>query len=96
MGTREGVTQLPGHAADGPDGELTLAHIYSSSVHFRRRSYNDYQAAQYVHARGLLEAARDEARVGAELRWSPCASPGRGLHELPETLGSELLVVGSG
>ena len=48
-----------------------------------------------MHARDLLEAARDEAGVPAELRWSACTSPGRGLHELAETLGSDLLVVGS-
>jgi Universal stress protein family len=57
--------------------------------------HRDYEAAEYVHARALLQAAREEAGVRGELRWSPCTPPGRGLHELAEMLGSDLLVVGS-
>ena len=41
------------------------------------------------------DAAREEAGVRAELRWSARTAPGRGLHELAESLGSDLLVVGS-
>jgi nucleotide-binding universal stress UspA family protein len=77
------------------DGHLVLAHVYPLRGDPPVRGYNDYEAAEYVHARDLLEAARDEAGVRAELRWSACTSAGRGLHELAETLGSDLLVVGS-
>ena len=34
-------------------------------------------------------------RSAGELRWSARTAPGRGLHELAESLGSDLLVVGS-
>lgn len=77
------------------DGRLTLAHVYPWHGDRMRRGYNDYEAFEYVHARDLLEAAREKAGVRAELRWSACTSPGRGLHELAEMLGSDLLVVGS-
>jgi nucleotide-binding universal stress UspA family protein len=76
-------------------GKLVLAHIYPLRGDPLHRDYIDYEAAEYVHARDLLEAARDQASVQAELRWSASTSPGRGLHDLAEMLGSELLVVGS-
>ena len=75
------------------DGELVLAHVYP--LHEDPIRDDDYEASAYAKARGLLLDARDEAGVQAGLRWSPCASPGRGLHELAESLGSDLLVVGS-
>lgn len=77
------------------DGTLSLAHVYPVRGDPLHHDYNDYEAAQYVHARDVLEAARKEAGVPVELRWSASTSPGRGLHELAEALGSDLLVVGS-
>jgi len=77
------------------DAELALAHVYPSRSDLRRRSYGDHEAAEAARARELLTAARDEAGVRAELRWSASTSPGRGLHELAERRGSDLLVVGS-
>jgi nucleotide-binding universal stress UspA family protein len=77
------------------DAQLVLAHVYTLRGDPLHRGYSDYEAAEYVHARDLLNAARDEAGVRAELRWSACTSPGRGLHELAESLRSDLLVVGS-
>jgi nucleotide-binding universal stress UspA family protein len=43
----------------------------------------------------LLTAARDRARVSADLRYVESSSAGRGLHELAEPIGPDLLVVGS-
>jgi len=77
------------------DGRLVLAHVYPLRGDPVHRDYNDYEASEYAKARDLLLDARDEAGVEAELRWSACTSPGRGLHELAESLGSDLLVVGS-
>ncbi|HUA71807.1 MAG TPA: universal stress protein [Solirubrobacteraceae bacterium] len=77
------------------DGQLVLAHIYPVHGDPLHRDYSDHEAAEYVHARDLLMAAREDAGVGAELRWSACTAPGRGLHELAESLRSDLLVVGS-
>jgi len=76
-------------------GELVLAHIYPLRGDPVHRDYNDHKASEYVKAHDLLVDARDEAGVKAKLRWSACTSPGRGLHELAESLGSDLLVVGS-
>jgi nucleotide-binding universal stress UspA family protein len=77
------------------DGRLALAHMYPSRGDPLHRDYGDYEAAQYAHARDLLNAAREEAAVRAELHWSACTAPGRGLHELAESLRSDLLIVGS-
>jgi nucleotide-binding universal stress UspA family protein len=77
------------------DGTLSLAHVYPARGDPLHHDYNDYEAAQYVHARDVLEAARKEAGFPVELRWSASTSPGRGLHQLAEALGSDLLVVGS-
>ncbi len=72
-----------------------LAHVYPLRGDPLHRDHDDYEAAAYLHARDLLASAREEAGVQGELRWSPCTSPGQGLHELAESLGSNLLVVGS-
>ena len=43
----------------------------------------------------LLEKTREEIGVDANLRWRGSPSVGRGLHELCEVIGADLLVVGS-
>jgi len=93
FGGRDAIALAKQLTAD--DGTLALAHVYPLRGDPLHRGYNDYEAAEYVHARDLLEAAREEAAVRAELRWSAWPSPGRGLHELAEMLRSDLLVVGS-
>jgi len=77
------------------DGTLVLAHVYPMRGDPLHRDYIEYETAQYVHALDVLEAARDEAGVNAELRRSASTSPGRGLHELAEMLRCDLLVLGS-
>lgn len=93
FGGRDAIALARQLTAD--DGQLLLAHVYPLRGDPLQRDYSDHEAAEYVHARNLLRAARGEAGVRAELRWSACTSPGRGLHELAETLHSDLLVVGS-
>lgn len=78
-----------------PGGRLTLAHVYPHHPASSVIGYDDDEAADIVRARELLKAAREEAGSPAEMRWTGASSPGRGLHELAETLRADLLVVGS-
>ena len=74
------------------DGELTLAHIFHHTAH---GAGSPHEASEYERFQVLLEKARDEADVDARLRWRGSSSVGRGLHELAELVGGDLLVVGS-
>jgi nucleotide-binding universal stress UspA family protein len=77
------------------DGELTLAHVYWGENYVWRGSSAAYDAAEHDRARQLLEKARDEAGIEAQIRWRGSSSVGRGLHELAEVTGADLLVIGS-
>lgn len=74
-------------------GELTLGYVYHSDPHVWRGSSPAQDAAE--RARELLEQAREDARIEAHLRWRGSSSAGRGLHELADVVGADLLVVGS-
>ncbi len=76
-------------------GELTLAHVYYNDPEVWRGSSPAYDAAETERADGLLENARREAGVEAQLRSKGSPSVGRGLHELAEAIGADLLIVGS-
>ncbi|MGA2925539.1 MAG: universal stress protein [Solirubrobacteraceae bacterium] len=76
-------------------GELTLATVYSGDARIWHRSETEHAVLERAHALELLEHAREQAGVAAQLRWRNSSSVGRGLHELCEVLGSDLLVVGS-
>ncbi|MEO6859881.1 MAG: universal stress protein [Solirubrobacteraceae bacterium] len=76
-------------------GELTLGYVYHGDPHVSRGSSPPYEAAARERARELLEKARDGADIEAPLRWKGSPSAGRGLHELAEAIGADLLVVGS-
>ena len=54
-----------------------------------------YEVSGRARAARLLEKVRAEIGVGAHLRWRVAGSVGRGLHELCEVTGADLLVVGS-
>ena len=77
------------------DANLTLAQVYQGDSAVSRRSSPDYEAKQHDRIRELLENRRAEAGVQAHLRWYGSPSVGRGLHELAELTGADLLVVGS-
>ena len=77
------------------DGELTLAYVYWGEAHVWRGSSAAYDAVEREQARELLEKAREEAGIEAELRWHGSSSVGRGLHELAEETGADLVVIGS-
>jgi nucleotide-binding universal stress UspA family protein len=77
------------------DGELTLAYVHLGEAKPSRGASPAFQAAEQERSRELLEAARSEAGVDAGLAWTGSPSVGRGLHELAERRGADLLVVGS-
>jgi nucleotide-binding universal stress UspA family protein len=66
-----------------PGGRLTLAYVVAGD------------ASDGARAEALLKAVRGEAGVEAHLRRYESSSVGRGLHELCEVIGADLLVVGS-
>ena len=92
-GGRDAIALAKLLAAGG--GRLTLAQVYPGDSAVSRRSSPDYEAAQHERIRELLEERRAEAGVDAELRWYGSPSVGRGLHELAEVAGADLLVIGS-
>jgi nucleotide-binding universal stress UspA family protein len=77
------------------DGEITLAHVLAHDGHGYRGPSAAYEASGWASAAELLEKVRDDARVEAHLRWHVSGSVGRGLHELCELIGADLLTVGS-
>jgi nucleotide-binding universal stress UspA family protein len=76
-------------------GALTLAHVLPHDGHAYRGPSAAYEASGWESAAELLEKVRDEIGVDAHLRWQVSGSVGRGLHELCEVIGADLLAVGS-
>jgi nucleotide-binding universal stress UspA family protein len=75
---------------------LALAHVYLESQLPARGSPGVFQAGERRHSLALLEvAARSDSRTDAKLHAVDCHSVGRGLHELAERVGADLIVVGS-
>jgi nucleotide-binding universal stress UspA family protein len=73
------------------DGELTLAHVHGSEL-MPSPSMGIEQRERSQH---LLEHERSLAGCEARLESRSASSVGRGLHELAEQIGADLLVVGS-
>lgn len=73
------------------DGELTFAHIHGSEL-MPSPSMGIEQRERSQH---LLEHERLLAGCEARIESRSASSVGRGLHELAERMGAELLVVGS-
>ena len=76
-------------------GELTLAHIVPGDTHANGGAGAAYEAPEAARAEALLDTARQETGVEAHLRWRGSSSVGRGLHELCELTGADLVAVGS-
>jgi nucleotide-binding universal stress UspA family protein len=76
-------------------GELTLAHIVPGDAHANGGAGGAYGAREAARADALLETVRQNTDVEAHLRWRGSSSVGRGLHELCELTGADLLAVGS-
>src|SRR5579875_196114 len=76
-------------------GTLTFAGIYLDEPLAWRGSSAAFSAAGRDRMFERLHQARDEAGVDAHLRAHGAGSVGRGLHELAESTGADLLVIGS-
>src|SRR5581483_6068776 len=93
LGGRDAIALATELLADG--GALTLAHVHNGYPMVGRGASPVYEAAERTRAVDVLQTARTNAGVDADLRPVGAASVGRGLHELAETLHADLLVVGS-
>lgn len=80
-GGRDALALARELAGDG--GEIALAHVYP------------VQAGERERSRELLEAERSESGLDAKLCAVASLHVGRGLHELAERIGADLIVVGS-
>jgi nucleotide-binding universal stress UspA family protein len=78
-----------------PDGKLTLANVYPGDSRLRHASPHEHERVAQKRAFAILTEARDQAGVFADLLSVESPSPGRGLHELAESIGADLVVVGS-
>ena len=76
-------------------GELTLAHVVPGDAHASRGAIAAHEAPEAERAEALLERVREETGVEALLHWRGSSSVGRGLHELCELVGADLVAVGS-
>jgi nucleotide-binding universal stress UspA family protein len=77
-----------------PEGRLTLTNVHAGEtrpVDAAPGVVSEERTASHE----LLERERAEAEVDAELVCSVASSPGRGLHDLAEARGADLLCVGS-
>jgi nucleotide-binding universal stress UspA family protein len=77
------------------DGRLTFSYVYHGDPHRWHGSRPPLEPAEEERANRMLENAREEGGVSARLRCQGASSVGRGLHELGERIGADLLVVGS-
>jgi nucleotide-binding universal stress UspA family protein len=81
----------------GEHGQLTLANVFvfGAEPHLSSGYSRDVEALERARAAELLQRARAFAGISAAARWRGACSVGRGLHELAQTLGADLLVVGA-
>jgi nucleotide-binding universal stress UspA family protein len=78
----------------GENGKLSLAYVHYG--YFVGRGSNPaFEATEHDRGMQVLERARADAGIEAELHCVGATSVGRGLHQLAEKLGADLLVVGS-
>jgi nucleotide-binding universal stress UspA family protein len=78
----------------GTASKLTLAYVYNGreAVWHGPRSEPE-SVARFAHE--LLQKARDQGGSYTQTRWCQCPSIGKGLHQMAEEIGADLLVVGS-
>jgi nucleotide-binding universal stress UspA family protein len=78
----------------GPDGKLTLAYVYSRDL-VSRDVVPGAEEVEAERAGELLERAHRDAGIPVTPCYIGSSSVGRGLHELADHTGADLLVVGS-
>ncbi len=79
----------------GPEGRLTLANVHAGETRPVDAATSEMVSEERTASHELLERERAEAEVDAELVSFVAPSPGRGLHDLAEERGADLLCVGS-
>jgi nucleotide-binding universal stress UspA family protein len=77
------------------DGQITLAFVETSEPYVYRGVSVVYEAGEREHELDELRKAREQAGIDAEIAYLGARSVGRGLHELAEREGADLLVLGS-
>src|SRR5579875_3398836 len=92
-GGRDAVALAAELAGDG--AEIALANVYVFSPVPAHGSSGIFTAGERVTALATLEEARRDLDRPVELHAVASPSVGRGLHELAEDLGADLIVVGS-
>src|SRR5690349_11118209 len=75
-----------------PDGRMTLVHTFNAEWFVGDRSALE-EPYERENAEDLLRVERDAAGVDAELVAQARMTPGRGLHELAQRHGADLIVV---
>jgi nucleotide-binding universal stress UspA family protein len=76
-------------------GHLTLAHVRVLETPGRHGDNSALEARTRKDSIGLLSAARERAAVAAEILSVLAPNIGSGLHDVAESRGADLLVVGS-
>ena len=79
----------------GVGGRLTLVNVYPSEAYVWLGGNPAYPLFEEEESSKLLERTRQETGVEADLKQIGDRSVGKGLHELAEDVGADLLVVGS-
>lgn len=75
--------------------QLILGYVYPSEAYVWRGGTPAYAPMEHDEALTVLEQARREAGVQADLGLIGCPSIARGLHELAQERGADALVLGS-
>ena len=78
-----------------PQAEIVLANVYIAGTFPARGNAGIFSRGQHDAARAVLEQARADAGIDAKLAAVASHHVGRGLHELAEDVGADVIVVGS-
>lgn len=76
-------------------GVITLAHVFCPDSVAWREGSKVPEATRRERAMRLLEEAQHAGDIRVDLRLHDSVDPGRGLHELAEELGADVIVTGS-
>ncbi len=77
-----------------PDAVITLGRVCQSLLAFGAVLTLQREREEYQQAEQVINEVRDASGIQSVAVW-PAMSPGRGLHELVEQAGADLLVIGS-
>lgn len=78
-----------------PGGKLTFAHVNGGSAIAAKGNPREFAQAERERSLQILEAARTESQLPAELSMIGSPTISKGLHQLAERCDSDLLVIGS-